>query len=64
VRRATGDERVWCPACALTLPLALLGPRHCPRCASQRHDLVKLEPYAAGVGGAARLPARLSPGTS
>ena len=47
-RRSTGDERVRCPACAMTLPLAILGPRHCPRCAVDRNVLVKLEPCGTG----------------
>jgi hypothetical protein len=42
-RRATGDERVACPACAMTLPLAILGPRDCPRCAADRDVRVELE---------------------
>ena len=47
-RRSTADERVRCPVCAMTLPLAILGPRHCPRCAVDRHVLVKLERCATG----------------
>jgi hypothetical protein len=40
---ATVDERVACPACAMNLPLAILGPRHCPRCAADRDARVELE---------------------
>ena len=51
--RATGDERVLCPACSMTLPLAILGPRHCPRCAADRHVLVELHRCGFDEGGAA-----------
>ena len=50
--RATGDERVACPACAMTLPLAILGPRHCPRCAADRDVLVKLQRFGIDSGAA------------
>jgi hypothetical protein len=48
--KATGDERVACPACAMTLPLAIMGPRHCPRCAADRDVLVRLQPFSADGG--------------
>jgi hypothetical protein len=33
----------------MTLPLAILGPRHCPRCAADRDVLVKLR--RCGIDG-------------
>jgi hypothetical protein len=48
--RATSDDRVACPVCAMTLPLAIFGPRHCPRCAAERDLLVTLQPFAADGG--------------
>jgi hypothetical protein len=51
--RPTGDDRVACPECAMPLPLAILGPRHCPRCAADRNVLVALQPFGIDGGAAA-----------
>jgi hypothetical protein len=37
----------------LTLPLAILGPRHCPRCEVGGRGLVKLDPCGIDEAGAA-----------